>query len=151
VFDIYKFRSMTHEAERSKASLRNESNGALFKVRQDPRVTRVGRIIRRYSIDELPQLINIFKGDMSLVGPRPLPVEDFMHLSEEDKMGTLYHHRSAMKPGLTGLWQISGRSDLGFREMLLLDIYYIENHTHLFDLEILLRTIPAVLFARGAY
>ncbi len=150
-FDIYKFRSMTVEAERDKTILRNESTGALFKVREDPRVTKVGRFIRRYSIDELPQLINIFRGEMSLVGPRPLPVEDYARISEEDSIHSLYRHRSAMKPGLTGLWQISGRSDLGFREMVLLDVYYIENHTHLFDLEIMLRTIPAVLFARGAY
>jgi lipopolysaccharide/colanic/teichoic acid biosynthesis glycosyltransferase len=133
VFDIYKFRSMSVQADSGKMNLPNESNGALFKLRQDPRVTRVGRFIRRYSIDELPQLINIFKGDMSLVGPRPLPVEDFDRLSEDDKIHSLYRHRSAMKPGLTGLWQISGRSDLGFREMILLDVYYIENHTHLFD------------------
>jgi len=150
-FDIYKFRSMTVEADRDKTILRNESTGALFKVREDPRVTKLGRFIRRYSIDELPQLINIFRGEMSLVGPRPLPVEDFALISEEDSIHSLYRHRSAMKPGLTGLWQISGRSDLGFREMVLLDVYYIENHTHLFDLEIMLRTIPAVLFARGAY
>ncbi len=150
-FDIYKFRSMQEEADGGKGSLKNESSGALFKVKKDPRVTRVGRFIRRYSIDELPQLINIFKGEMSLVGPRPLPVEDFDRLSDEDSIHRLHRHRSAMKPGLTGLWQVSGRSDLGFREMVLLDVYYIENHTHLFDLEILLRTIPAVLFAKGAY
>ncbi len=150
-FDIYKFRSMQEEAHREKTGLKNESSGALFKVKNDPRVTRVGRFIRRYSIDELPQLINIFKGEMSLVGPRPLPVEDFNQLSEDDTIHRLSRHRSAMKPGLTGLWQISGRSDLGFREMVLLDVYYIEHHTHLFDLEILLRTVPAVLFAKGAY
>jgi len=150
-FDIYKFRSMQEEADGGKGRLKNESSGALFKVKKDPRVTRVGRFIRRYSIDELPQLINIFRGEMSLVGPRPLPVEDFDRLSDEDSIHRLHRHRSAMKPGLTGLWQVSGRSDLGFREMVLLDVYYIENHTHLFDLEILLRTIPAVLFAKGAY
>jgi exopolysaccharide biosynthesis polyprenyl glycosylphosphotransferase len=150
-FDIYKFRSMTVEADQGKTILQNESTGALFKVRRDPRVTRVGRLIRRYSIDELPQLINIFKGEMSLVGPRPLPLEDFARLSEDDAVDAFCNHRSAMKPGLTGLWQISGRSDLGFREMILLDVYYIENHTHLFDLEIMLRTIPAVILARGAY
>jgi exopolysaccharide biosynthesis polyprenyl glycosylphosphotransferase len=150
-FNIYKFRSMQEEAEKGRTSLKNDSSGPLFKVRNDPRVTRVGRFIRRYSIDELPQLINVFRGEMSLVGPRPLPVEDFEQLSTDDAIHSLHRHRSFMKPGLTGLWQISGRSDLGFREMVLLDVYYIENHTHLFDLEILLRTIPAVLFAKGAY
>jgi lipopolysaccharide/colanic/teichoic acid biosynthesis glycosyltransferase len=111
----------------------------------------VGRLIRKFSIDELPQLFNVLNGDMSLVGPRPLPVGDFKRMAEEDHMGGYYRHRANAKPGMTGLWQISGRSELGFREMVLLDLYYIENQTILFDIEILAETIPVVIFGRGAY
>jgi exopolysaccharide biosynthesis polyprenyl glycosylphosphotransferase len=145
-FDFFKFRSMYLEADEQKESLyhENESNGALFKMKHDPRVTRVGKLIRKYSIDELPQLINVLNGDMSLVGPRPLPVGDFRKMAEEDHMGGYYSHRANAKPGMTGLWQISGRSDL-------LDLYYIENQTILFDIEILAQTIPVVLFGKGAY
>lgn len=152
-FQFYKFRSMHHLADEQKTNLfhRNESNGALFKMKNDPRLTKIGRIIRRYSIDELPQLLNVLRGDMSLVGPRPLPVDDFRRLQEEDHLGGYYRHRANSKPGMTGLWQISGRSDLGFREMVLLDLYYIENQTILFDLEILAQTVPVVLFGKGAY
>jgi exopolysaccharide biosynthesis polyprenyl glycosylphosphotransferase len=152
-FDCFKFRSMYLEADEQKESLYgvNETSGALFKMRNDPRVTRVGRLIRKFSIDELPQLINVLNGDMSLVGPRPLPVGDFKRMAEEDHMGGYYRHRSNAKPGMTGLWQISGRSELGFREMVLLDLYYIENQTILFDIEILAETIPVVIFGRGAY
>jgi lipopolysaccharide/colanic/teichoic acid biosynthesis glycosyltransferase len=152
-FEFFKFRSMVREADEKKPTLlhRNETNGALFKMRNDPRLTKVGKIIRRFSMDELPQLINVIKGEMSLVGPRPLPVEDFKRLQEEDHMGGYYRHRARTKPGMTGLWQISGRSDLGFREMVLLDLYYIENQSLLFDLEILAQTIPVVLFGKGAY
>ncbi len=152
-FQFYKFRSMHTEAEDQKENLleQNESDGILFKIKDDPRLTRVGRRIRRHSIDELPQLINVIKGEMSLVGPRPLPVEDYARLQEEDQLGGCYRQRSRMKPGMTGLWQISGRSDLGFREMVMLDLYYIENQSILFDIEILLQTIPVVLFGKGAY
>jgi lipopolysaccharide/colanic/teichoic acid biosynthesis glycosyltransferase len=144
---------MYHEADEEKEHLleRNESTGALFKIKNDPRLTHVGKILRRLSIDELPQLFNVIKGDMSLVGPRPLPTDDFELLEEEDHMGGYFRHRDRAKPGITGLWQTSGRSDLGFREMVLLDLYYIEHQTILFDLEILLQTIPAVLFGKGAY
>jgi len=150
-FPVFKFRSMEEEAEERKDQLRNESNGALFKMRDDPRVTRLGRLMRRYSIDELPQLINIFRGELSLVGPRPLPVDDIRALWKEKTTKELCLLRDSVKPGLTGLWQISGRSDLGFHEMVLLDVYYIEHQSFLFDLEIILRTVPAVLFGKGAY
>ncbi len=152
-FDFYKFRTMHHLADERKDELNqlNESNGALFKVKKDPRLTRIGSLIRRHSIDELPQLINVLKGEMSLVGPRPLPVDDFKRITSYEHMGGYYRQRARVKPGMTGLWQISGRSDLGFREMVLLDLYYIENQSIVFDLEILLQTIPVVLFGKGAY
>jgi lipopolysaccharide/colanic/teichoic acid biosynthesis glycosyltransferase len=136
-----------------KASLQtaNETSGALFKIRNDPRITPVGKIIRRLSIDELPQLVNVLKGDMSLVGPRPLPVTDYQVLTQGDAVDRHYESRARVKPGLTGLWQICGRSDLGYSEMILLDLYYAENYTIFLDLEIILRTIPAVLFGHGAY
>jgi exopolysaccharide biosynthesis polyprenyl glycosylphosphotransferase len=146
-FRCYKFRSMVSNAEqlREQVALLNESSGPLFKIRNDPRQTRVGRIIRRYSIDELPQLINILRGEMSLIGPRPnLP-------SEVDQYQDWMTKRLSVCPGLTGLWQVSGRSDLTFDEMVLLDIYYVENWSMGMDLNILLRSVPAVLQARGAY
>lgn len=152
-FMFYKFRSMHHEADEKKESLlsRNESNGALFKMKNDPRLTRVGKFIRRYSIDELPQLINVLKGEMSLVGPRPLPISDFKRLQERDDIGGYFRGRAKAKPGMTGLWQVSGRSHLGFKEMVMLDLYYIENQSLLFDIEILAQTIPVVVFGKGAY
>jgi exopolysaccharide biosynthesis polyprenyl glycosylphosphotransferase len=152
-FDLYKFRSMHTTADTEKDTLRelNETDGALFKIKNDPRLTRVGKIIRRYSLDELPQLINVMRGDMSLVGPRPLPISDFSYLKYERESGAYFRYRAKGKPGMTGLWQISGRSNLGFREMLLLDFYYIDNQSFLFDLEILLQTVPAVFFGKGAY
>jgi exopolysaccharide biosynthesis polyprenyl glycosylphosphotransferase len=152
-FEFYKFRSMFHSADEQKETLlhRNESSGALFKIKNDPRLTRVGKFIRKFSIDEIPQLLNVLKGEMSLVGPRPLPAGDFALLQEGDHMGGYYRQRSKAKPGMTGLWQISGRSDLGFREMVLLDLYYIEEQSILFDIEILAQTLPVVFFGRGAY
>lgn len=152
-FLFYKFRSMHHEADEKKETLfpHNESNGALFKMRNDPRLTTVGKYIRRYSIDELPQLFNVLKGEMSLVGPRPLPVSDFKRLTEVDDVGGYFRGRAKAKPGMTGLWQVSGRSHLGFREMVMLDLYYIENQSILFDIEILAQTVPVVLFGKGAY
>jgi lipopolysaccharide/colanic/teichoic acid biosynthesis glycosyltransferase len=148
-FELYKFRTMIHTADELKEMLShlNETDGVLFKIKNDPRVTRVGRFMRRYSIDELPQLLNVLKGDMSLVGPRPLPVQDIQSNSECEQL----RNRRNAKPGMTGLWQISGRSELGFQEMVMLDVYYIENQRLLFDVEILLRTIPVVMFAKGAY
>ena len=152
-FDFIKFRSMYHGADAHKETLfdQNEASGALFKMRDDPRITKVGRIIRRYSIDELPQLFNVWLGDMSLVGPRPLPVSDYKRISEEDSLGGYFRQRATAKPGMTGLWQISGRSELGFREMVLLDLYYIENQSILYDIEILAQTLPVVFFGKGAY
>lgn len=146
-FRIYKFRSMVvnAEARRSEVADLNEATGPLFKVRDDPRRTRIGRFIRRFSLDELPQLINVFRGEMSLVGPRP-------NLPEEVAQYEEWHRkRLSVSPGATGLWQISGRSDLTFDEMVLLDIYYAENWSMGLDLSILLTTIPKVLLGKGAY
>ena len=123
----------------------NEATGPLFKVRNDPRRTAVGRLLRRYSLDELPQIINVIRGEMSLVGPRP-------NLPEETEQYEEWHKkRLTVSPGITGLWQVSGRSDLTFDEMVLLDIYYVENWTITMDIGILLRSLPAVLRGRGAY
>jgi len=152
-FNFIKFRSMVTDAEQIKQELmdKNESDGALFKMKNDPRVTRIGKIIRKLSIDELPQLFNVLKGDMSLVGPRPLPLTDFENANESEEFWDAIKERGSVKPGMTGLWQISGRSEIKFRDMILLDLYYVENQTLLFDLEILFETIPVVFFGRGAY
>jgi exopolysaccharide biosynthesis polyprenyl glycosylphosphotransferase len=146
-FTCYKFRSMWEHAEEARPELSglNEIAGPIFKIREDPRVTRVGRIIRRFSLDELPQLVNVFRGDMSLVGPRPpLP-------SEVEVYEDWHHERLRIPSGMTGLWQVMGRSDLTFDEMVMLDLYYAENWSLWLDFKILLRTIPTILFARGAY
>ena len=147
VFTCFKLRTMREGAEHEQANLeeRNEAAGALFKIREDPRVTRVGRLLRRYSIDELPQLWNVLRGDMSLVGPRPLPIRDYERLDD------LHRKRYLVLPGLTGLWQVSGRSDLSFDELVRLDFYYIETWSIWLDLTILARTIPVVLARKGAY
>jgi exopolysaccharide biosynthesis polyprenyl glycosylphosphotransferase len=146
-FRCHKFRSMVVNADelRDQVATMNESSGPLFKIRNDPRLTSVGRLIRRYSLDELPQLINILKGEMSLIGPRPNLPSEVAHYQEWMKK------RLSVSPGLTGLWQVSGRSDLTFDEMVLLDIYYVENWSLGIDLGILIRSVPAVLRARGAY
>ena len=126
-------------------SKENEATGPLFKMRQDPRMTRLGAILRRYSIDEFPQLWNVLRGEMSLIGPRPaLP-------SEVAEYASWHRQRLEVSPGITGLWQVSGRSDITFDEMVLLDVYYIENWTPMLDLRILLKTIPTVLLGWGAY
>jgi exopolysaccharide biosynthesis polyprenyl glycosylphosphotransferase len=146
-FTLYKFRTMYKDAEEQLETLKahNEASGPLFKMKNDPRITRVGRILRRTSVDELPQLYNVLKGEMSLVGPRPpLP-------REVEQYQDWHRRRLAVAPGITGLWQVSGRSDLTFDEMVLLDLYYIENWSLFLDFKILLRTIPQVIFARGAY
>ena len=146
-FTLYKFRTMVVDAERRKAELTglNESDGVLFKMRDDPRVTRVGRWLRRYSLDELPQLINVLNGDMSLVGPRPaLPEEEVLYAD-------YVRRRLAVKPGITGLWQVSGRSDLTWDEAVRLDVSYVENSTFALDLQILWKTWPAVTHGNGAY
>ena len=152
-FFFYKFRSMVQNADELKEGLysNNESDGALFKLKDDPRMTKVGRFIRRYSIDEFPQMFNVLVGDMSLVGPRPLPVGDYEKLDEQAEFWDAIRDRGSVRPGITGLWQVSGRSTIGFREMVLLDFYYIENQSLLLDLEILFATIPVVLFGKGAY
>ncbi len=146
-FACYKFRSMVANADarRHEVAGLNEATGPLFKMRNDPRQTNVGRFIRRFSLDELPQLYNVIRGEMSIVGPRPnLP-------SEVAAYEEWHKKRLVASPGITGLWQVSGRSDLTFDEMVLLDIYYVENWSLALDLHILLRSAPAVLRARGAY
>lgn len=146
-FICFMFRSMRADAEDLQEPLEamNEAEGAVFKMRRDPRVTRVGGFLRRWSIDELPQLFNVLKGEMSLVGPRPLPVRDFLKMEEEDK------RRLGAVPGMTGYWQISGRSNLSFEDMVRLDLYYLENWSLSFDLKIILKTLGAVLRREGAY
>jgi len=152
-FLFYKFRTMYIDAEERKKDLldKNETDGALFKLRNDPRVTPIGRFLRKYSLDEIPQFINVLKGDMSVVGPRPLPEKDFDLIDNGKVNYDWYEKRGAAKPGITGLWQISGRSDLSFEEMCLLDLYYIENQSIFFDLEIIFDTIPDIVSGRGAY
>ncbi len=123
----------------------NEADGPLFKIRDDPRRTRVGQIIRKTSMDELPQLINVMRGEMSVVGPRPgLP-------SEVEQYQAWHRKRLEVQPGITGLWQVSGRSNLTFDEMVMLDIYYAENWSLGLDLRIMLRTVPQLIFGDGAY
>ena len=146
-FPCFKFRSMRPDADAMQDQLEhlNEAQGPLFKIRNDPRITRVGRVIRKFSIDELPQLINVLRGEMSLVGPRPpLP-------SEVDEYEPWQRKRFEVFPGMTGLAQISGRSDLTFDETLRFDFYYIENWSPLMDIKIMLKTAPKVILARGAY
>lgn len=146
-FDIFKFRSMVVGADSQLAQLRalNEADGPLFKIRDDPRVTRVGRWIRRTSMDELPQLLNVLRGEMSLVGPRPGTPEEVAEYQAWHK------RRLEVYPGITGMWQVRGRSDVPFDEMCLLDLYYIENWSLLLDLRILAQTLPHVFFGNGAY
>ena len=151
-FMMYKFRTMHCNAIQDKEKLggSNNSDGLLFKIKDDPRLTKVGKIIRILSIDELPQLFNVLIGNMSLVGPRPLPEVDY-DSSIPIELHEVVKDRGRVLPGMTGIWQISGRSDVGFREMILLDLYYLENQSFMFDLEILFETIPVVLFGKGAY
>ena len=147
VFLCWKFRTMVQGAARLQTSLEqhNDADGALFKMRQDPRVTPIGRVLRRLSLDELPQLFNVLRGEMSLVGPRPLPLRDW-ELMEE-----WHRRRHVMLPGITGLWQVSGRSDLSFDDMIRLDLQYLETWSLMSDLHILWRTAGAVIAPRGAY
>ena len=144
---MVKFRTMVAGAERLQDELeeRNEAEGALFKIRDDPRVTRVGAALRRLSLDELPQVLNVLRGEMSLVGPRPLPLRDYRMLED------WHRQRYLVLPGITGLWQISGRSNLSFDDLVRLDFYYLENWSIWLDVAILVKTIPAVLGRRGAY
>jgi exopolysaccharide biosynthesis polyprenyl glycosylphosphotransferase len=146
-FEMFKFRTMSADAAERRGELDklNEAEGALFKIRDDPRVTRVGAALRRLSIDELPNMINVLRGEMSLVGPRPLPAADYALLED------WHRKRSFVLPGMTGLWQISGRADLSFDDLVRLDFYYLENWSIWLDITILAKTLPAVLSKRGAY
>lgn len=147
LFGMFKFRSMVVDAEERLAALRDrhDGNGVLFKLKDDPRITRIGRFLRRYSLDELPQLINVLIGDMSLVGPRP-PLPSEVEQYEPDALRRLH-----VRPGMTGLWQISGRSDLSWEQSLRLDLRYVDNWSPVGDLVILMRTFKAVVASSGAY
>ncbi len=147
-FKMYKFRTMRLGADRQQRELEelNETGTGLFKIKRDPRITPAGRLLRRFSLDEVPQLLNVIKGEMALVGPRPLPLRDFGNYYEQ------WHYiRHAGRPGLTCLWQISGRSQLDFRSMCILDVYYLYNQNWVLDLKILLNTVKVVVFAEGAW
>ncbi|MGD0712595.1 MAG: sugar transferase [Gaiellaceae bacterium] len=146
-FGMFKFRSMYVDAGERQAALEvdNEASGPLFKIKDDPRVTRAGRILRRYSVDEFPQILNVLRGEMSLVGPRPLPLRDYVQLED------WHRKRYLVLPGMTGLWQVSGRIDLTFDDLVRLDFYYLENWSIWLDISILAKTLPAVLARRGAY
>ena len=147
-FRMLKFRTMRERAEELQAQVEefNESGRGLFKMRRDPRVTPVGRFLRRFSLDELPQLVNVLRGEMTVVGPRPLPRRDFENYYEE-----WHYSRHAGKPGLTCLWQVSGRSNIDFHNMCILDVYYLRNQSWVMDLKTVLLTVWVVLFAKGAY
>ena len=147
-FRMFKFRTMHNRAEELLAQVEefNEAGAGLFKMRKDPRVTPIGRFLRRFSLDEVPQLLNVLRGEMAIVGPRPLPRRDFANYYEEWHYG-----RHGGMPGLTCLWQVSGRSDMSFHNMCILDDYYLRNQGFVLDLKIILRTVGVVLFAKGAY
>jgi len=146
-FGMIKFRSMYRDAEARRAALESLSDrdGICLKIRHDPRVTPVGRVLRRWSLDELPQLFNVLRGEMSLVGPRPALIEEVAVYPERA------HLRHRVKPGITGFWQVSGRADIGFEEMIDLDLDYVRRVSVRTDLSVLLRTVSAVLSGRGAY
>ena len=145
-FKMYKFRSMYIDAEERKKELekQNEMNGLMFKMENDPRVTKVGKFLRKTSLDEFPQFFNILKGDMSMVGTRPPTEEEFSHYN------MYYRRRMSMTPGLTGMWQVNGRSGSSFADYQRLDLYYVDNWSILVDVGILAKTLPAVLSSRGA-
>jgi exopolysaccharide biosynthesis polyprenyl glycosylphosphotransferase len=147
LFTMYKFRSMVVGADKMKDQLldKDESGGVIFKMKRDPRITKVGRIIRKLSIDELPQLWNVLKGDMSLVGPRPPVPREVAEYKYSDR------RRLDVIPGITCIWQVSGRSDIDFKGQVRLDVQYIENQSFWGDIKLLLKTIPAVLLGKGAY
>jgi exopolysaccharide biosynthesis polyprenyl glycosylphosphotransferase len=146
-FGMLKFRTMYSDAADRQAELEqaNEAQGALFKIREDPRVTPLGRVLRRFSLDEVPNVINVLRGDMSLVGPRPLPIRDY------ELLEPWHRKRYMVLPGMTGLWQISGRSNLSFDDLVRLDFYYLDNWSIWLDVSILAKTVPAVASRRGAY
>jgi len=147
IFKLYKFRTMVQGAEKMQQELEelNEADGPVFKIKKDPRITREGQFLRKTSIDELPQLLNVLKGDMSLVGPRPLPIRDYKGFAER-----WFNRRFSVRPGMTCIWQVDGRSDLSFEKWIQLDLRYIDSWSLLLDFQLLLRTIPAVLKGRGA-
>lgn len=147
IFNMLKFRSMVQDADKVLAQYKdkNEVDGPIFKIRNDPRVTQFGRLLRKYSLDELPQIFNVFIGDMSLVGPRPFPIEQI----EKEDLRQL--QRLEVRPGMTGVWQVRGRSDKSFNRLVKLDMWYINNWSFWLDLRILFKTLPAVLKGRGAY
>jgi exopolysaccharide biosynthesis polyprenyl glycosylphosphotransferase len=147
MFNMYKFRSMVINADEMLGHLKdkNEVDGPIFKIKKDPRITRMGAFLRRYSLDELPQILNVLKGDMSLVGPRPFPIEQL----EKEDLRQL--KRLGIRPGITGLWQIRGRSDLSFNNLLRWDIWYIKNWSFWLDMYILFQTFPVVIRGKGAY
>jgi lipopolysaccharide/colanic/teichoic acid biosynthesis glycosyltransferase len=144
-FDCYKFRTMVAGSDRLKENLRrlNQRRGPFFKIADDPRLTRLGRFLRKYSLDELPQFWNVLEGDMSLVGPRPHPVEDYAQYSSE------HCRRLGVKPGVTGLWQVLARANPSFETCMMLDLAYIEKWSLLLDCRILVKTIPAVMAGEG--
>lgn len=146
-FTIYKFRSMVSNAEELLDNLldQNDTNGAMFKIKDDPRITRIGHFIRRSSIDELPQLVNVLKGEMTLVGPRPPLPREIAEYTDYDKQ------RLLVTPGCTGLWQVNGRSDVGFDEMVELDLFYIMNRNLRLDVKIMIKTVFSMLGSGGAY
>lgn len=146
-FHMYKFRSMVTNAEEKLNELLkyNEASGAMFKIKEDPRITRIGKFIRKTSIDELPQLINVLKGDMSLVGPRPPLLREVEEYTNYDKQ------RLLVTPGCTGVWQVSGRNNLGFKEMVELDLQYIKNRSLKYDFLIILKTIKIMFKPNDAY
>ena len=146
-FGMLKFRTMYADAADRQGALEaeNEAQGPLFKIKNDPRVTPIGRILRKYSLDEVPQVLNVLRGEMSLVGPRPLPIRDYVQLEP------WHRKRYLVLPGMTGLWQVSGRIELSFDDLVRMDFYYLENWSIWLDMEILAKTIPAVLARRGAY
>lgn len=146
-FKMYKFRSMIVDADKHLKDLldENEVDGAMFKMKEDPRVTKVGQFIRKYSIDELPQLVNVLLGNMSLVGPRPPLPREVAEYTGYDKQ------RLAVKPGCTGLWQVSGRNDVGFHEMVELDLKYINKRSAFFDLYVLFKTLSVFVKPNAAY
>jgi len=146
-FTLLKFRSMREDAELRRRELAhlNEMDGPIFKMRHDPRITRLGRFLRRSSLDELPQLVNVVCGHMSLVGPRPLPLDEARRLPAQ------WQRRHSVPPGLTGLWQVSGRNELPYEQMMELDLRYVDHRSLWLDLCILLRTVPAIVSSRGAF
>ncbi len=147
VFRLYKFRTMVADAEAKIAALEdlNEADGPAFKIRNDPRITAIGRFLRKTSIDELPQLFNVLKGEMSLVGPRPLPIRDYNGFDRD-----WHRRRFSVKPGMTCLWQVHGRGNVSFSEWMKMDMEYIDQWSFWLDLKILILTIPAALKGSGA-